>query len=219
MTTRTSARRRLRLLPAVSTFCVLACGSSGSPGDATGGTNSGAMGGTINGITNGGTVGGITEGGSNGNARGGTNSGGSGGTTPTSCEIDLHTFENNGYYTCVPNDAALVAGVCDPDFYELGTREVCGNFRLYAYGHDGRIACAYDGTTGNLVGGFLYGIPIGPSHCSTIFAGPPALAGCPEPTTFWCRVAEGGGEGGAAGGTGEGAAGASPAEAGAAGAG
>ncbi|HWZ90104.1 MAG TPA: hypothetical protein VNW92_14675 [Polyangiaceae bacterium] len=132
------------------------------------------------------------------------------------CKIDLQTFENNGFRSCGPNDNAEVAGDCSARYGDYGTSEVCGNFRLYADGHDGRIGCAYDSTTGDLVGGFLWGIPVGGLSCVTYFAGPAELASCAVPSTPFCRQGAGGaqgvaGEGGAGeGGAGEGGAAGSP---------
>ena len=132
----------------------------------------------------------------------GSGGAGEGGAGPNPCQIDLAAFEDNGYRTCPPNDNAAVAGECWPQAqYEYGTREVCGNYRLWAFGHDGRIGCAYEATSGELVGGFLYGLPSSvPVSCVAAFAGPQALASCPAPTTLWCRdqPSETGGAGGAA---------------------
>ena len=141
----------------------------------------------------------LGDGGSQGGA--GMSSAGAAGR-PDACRIDLTTFENNGYRECPLTDGAALAGMCHPDVKgEYGTRETCGDYRIYAWGHDGRIGCAYAATSGELVGGFLWGLPVeGRDDCDATFvAGPPALANCPEPLTPWCRENDGQSSGGAAG--------------------
>jgi hypothetical protein len=216
-----STKRPVRIalssvLPILYALHALGCGgSSRSAGDeAGGGPVSDASGGASIGA-NGGTNGGASM-----RLNGGTNAGGAGASgsmnvARSSCELDLPTFEQNGYRTCEPNDSPARSGVCGPEFaFENGRTEVCGNFRLYAYGHDGRITCAYDSSTGNLVGGFLSGIPVQGKFClsdtygsSTYFAGPGELASCPAPTIPYCDNTDPGtGDGGARGSGGEGGA-------------
>jgi hypothetical protein len=149
--------------------------------------------------------------------RGGSGSGGSGVANAGSagsldgCRIDLSTFENNGYRHCPHTDTAALAGMCAPDVKgEFGARESCGDFRIYAWGHDGRIGCAYAAASGELVGGFLWGLPVeGHDVCAEFVAGPRALAACPEPSAAWCSddSESSGGAAGAAGSPSAGAAG------------
>jgi hypothetical protein len=182
------------VLSIASALYALGCGDSHSAGgDAGGSPGSGANGGASSGANGGST-----------NA-GGAGAGGGMNVESNSCEIDLQTFEQNGYRTCEPNDSAAVAGICGPEFaFEHGRTEVCGNFRLYAYGHDGRITCAYDSSTGTLVGGLLQGLPVQDTSCSSAahlyFAGPAELASCPVPTIPYCDNTDSG-TGGGAGGT------------------
>jgi len=121
-------------------------------------------------------------------------------TQPSLCELDLQEFENNGLLTCDPNDDAEVAGVCGARYqFDFGTRGLCGGFRVYGSGHDGRIDCAYDPSTGQLVGGYLSGVPVSALGCVQYFAGPAVLASCAPPITPFCR--DGGSiQGGAGGG-------------------
>ncbi len=185
-----------RVVPALGALAV-ACGATHAETSPTGGpsgnASAGAGGGTPINVGAGGTrTGGTAAGGAGRSSAGagGTRTGSAGATGGELCEIALPTFVNNGYRVCAPNDTNAVAGLCGPEFGgELGNAEVCGAFRLYAYGHDGRIGCAYDVATGELVGGFLWGLPVAGMTCGSYFAGPAAVSSCPVPTTPYCRSA------------------------------
>jgi hypothetical protein len=201
-----------------------ACSNADSAGNAatSGGAGRGGVGraaGATSLVTGAGQAGVLPRGGGAGDGdRGASGSSGAGGE---GCEIPLAAFVDNGYRTCPPSDAAAVAGECWPQVrYEYGAREVCGNYRIYAFGHDGRIGCAYASTTGDLVGGFLDGIPSSAPHaCPIVLAGPPDLAACPVPTTPWCSDGGAGGatDGGSGAGSESGGAGGVSAQGGAAG--
>jgi len=204
-------------LALVGAIEVAACGDDDSGDDAaTGGEDGrGEAAGESSIMSGAGQTGALPQGGTrstNAGAGGRGGAGNGGGAGPNPCEIDLAAFVHNGYRTCPPNDSAAVAGECWPQTREDdGRQAVCGSYRLWAFGHDGAIGCAYDATSGELVGGFLYGLPSSaPNSCVVAFAGPPALAHCPAPTTAWCRDQPSAtGETGAAGGGAGGEAGAS----------
>jgi hypothetical protein len=201
------------VLPVLGILGSLGCSGSSSATLSAAGTAGAST--TNGGTTNGGTTnGGVNRGvvgGAGGNSGDGaaTHEGAAGSEGLPLCKIELQTFEDNGYRSCAANDSAEVAGDCGPEFdNEYGATEVCGSFRIHAYGHAGRIGCAYDSATGDLVGGFLYGIPVPGMSCRSYFAGPADLAACPVPTAPFCGpVLDGGSAEGGAGGASEGGAG------------
>jgi hypothetical protein len=156
-----------------------------------GGVHTGGVGG-VGGVGTGGRVG--SGGSAAGDAAagrtgaGGKSTGGAGAGGAPDCTVELSRIPY-----CDPTySAALSTVICPPnvDPVSLG---LCGDLHLFGFGHDGYTTCAYDVSTGTLVGATSCGIPpLYSASCACHAAGALIGSSCAAPGVRACSVDAGG---------------------------
>ena len=114
---------------------------------------------------------------------------GTGGITPDgaapTCTVALSEIPY-----CEPTYSAAFASVaCPPNVVDPVSLGTCGKLHLFGFGHDGYTTCAYDASSGNLVGARSCGIPplaVGTS-CYCHVAGQLIGSSCPAPGHLACN--------------------------------